>query len=139
MFAGDLDRERAAATLREHYVRGRLTTDELSERIASVVAARSGAELRGALSGLPVVPDVRELAAQARHGARTVLRGAMLVVFTSAYLFFSFVLLFVLALTALLHGVSATALAGFLVVWLVPTYLLTRLWHRKPHAQERQR
>jgi hypothetical protein len=32
----------------------------------------------------------------------------------------------------LLHGASASALAAFLVVWLVPTYLLSRLWHRTP-------
>jgi hypothetical protein len=139
VFAADHDRERAAAALREHYVRGRLTTDELSERMASVVAARSGAELRGALSGLPMLPDVRELAARARLSAKAVVRGAMLALFTGAYLLFSFALLFALGLTAALHGVSGTALVGFLVVWLVPTYLLMRVWHRKPRAQEKQR
>jgi hypothetical protein len=40
------------------------------------------------------------------------------------------VLLLVFGLTLLLNGASGTALVGFLLVWLVPTYLLSRLWHR---------
>jgi DUF1707 SHOCT-like domain len=51
MFAGDCDRERAAVTLREHYVRGRLTLDELSSRTGAVLTARTRAELRGASWG----------------------------------------------------------------------------------------
>ncbi len=54
----------------------------------------------------------------------------MLVVFTGAYIVFSFVLLLVFALTLLLSGASGTALVGFLLVWLVPTYLLSRVWRR---------
>jgi hypothetical protein len=45
---------------------------------------------------------------------------------------FSFALLVVFALTMLIHGISNGALVAFLVVWLVPTYLLSRLWHRRP-------
>jgi hypothetical protein len=55
----------------------------------------------------------------------------LVVVFTGAYLAFSFTLLVVLALTVVLHGTSVPVLAAFLIVWLVPTYLLSRLWHRK--------
>ena len=127
MFAGDRDRERAAAALREHYVRGRLTLDELSNRTGRVLRARTREDLRGALSGLPIMLDVS-------FAARSVVRGAMLVVFTAAYLVFSVALLLVFGLTLLIHGASASALLAFLVVWLVPTYLLTRLWRRRtPH------
>jgi hypothetical protein len=132
VFAGDRDRERAAATLREHYVRGRLSVDELSSRTGRVMTARSHAELRAALVGLPLLPDARELAAHGRSVAQAAVRGAVLFVFTGAYLLFSVVLLLVFALTLLIHGASMAALAGFLVVWLVPTYLLSRLWHRRP-------
>jgi hypothetical protein len=131
MFAGDGERERAAATLRENYVRGRLTLDELVSRSEQVVGARSRAELRAALSGLPLFPDARELAAQGRRLAQVTLRGATLVIVTGAYLGFCSALLLVLGLTLLIHGVSGSVLAGFLVVWLIPTYLLSRLWHRK--------
>ncbi len=130
--AGDRDREQAAAALREHYARGRLTLDELSDRIDQVLAARSRAELRSALSDLPLLPDARELASQGRTVVRAVARGAAVVVFTGAYLLFSLALLLVLGLTMLFQGASASTFLGFLVVWLVPTYLLSRLWHPRP-------
>jgi hypothetical protein len=124
VFAADHDRERAAAALREHYVRGRLTLDELSNRTGKVLRARTREDLRGALAGLPVLFDVS-------LAARSVARGAVLVVFTAAYLVFSLALLLVFGLTLLIHGASASELVGFLVVWLVPTFLLTRLWRRR--------
>lgn len=136
MLAGDRDRERATAALQEHYVGGRLTLEELSDRTGRVLAARSRTEIRRALSDLPVVPDPAELAARGRSLVQSVARGAMLVVFTGAYLVFSLVLLVVFGLTLLLDGASGSALVGFLLVWLVPTYLLSRLWHRPaPHRR----
>jgi hypothetical protein len=138
MFAGDRDRERAAVTLREHYVRGRLTLDEFSSRIGTVLTARSKEELGHALWGLPVslfavLPvglDPYELASRGRHVARAALRGALLVFLTGVYVLFSFSLLLVLGLTLLVHGASIAVLIGFLVVWLIPTWLLSRLWLR---------
>lgn len=127
MFAGDQDRDRAAATLREHYVRGRLTVDEFSARTARVLSARSRAEIRVALTGLPLLPDALTLGSYGRMFAR----GAMLAFFTAMYLLFSFILLLVFAGVLLMHGATTMTLVGFLVVWLVPTYLLTRLWRRK--------
>jgi Flp pilus assembly protein TadB len=73
-----------------------------------------------------------ELVERGRNAAETVLRGAVLVLFTGAYLVFSFALLLVFALTLLLHGASTAAVVAFLATWLVPTYLLFRLWHRRP-------
>jgi hypothetical protein len=137
VFAGDGDRERAAAALKEHYVRGRLTPDELSDRAARVVAARSRSELRTALTGLPPASP-RDLVAELPW-ARALARGAMLAIFTGAYLLFSFTLVLVLALTLIVHGASGTTLLGFLVVWLVPTYLLSRLWHRGQPRRLRRR
>jgi hypothetical protein len=131
VIAGDQDRERAAATLREHYVRGRLTVDELSSRIAYVLSARSRSEIRTAMGGLPLLPDAFGLAGYGRTFAQVAARGALLVFFTAAYLVFSFTLLLVFAITLLLQGATMMTLVGFLVVWLVPTYLLTRLWRRK--------
>jgi Domain of unknown function (DUF1707) len=131
VFAGDRDRERATAVLREHYVGGRLTLDEVSERIGRVLAARSQAELRSALAGLPGFPEACDLAARGRSVARSAIRAAALVVFTGAYLLFSMTLLLVFGLTLLLQGASGSMLLGFLLVWLVPTYFLTRLWRRK--------
>jgi hypothetical protein len=121
---GDQDRDRAAGTLREQYARGYLTLEELTRRIPRVVTARSRRDLRRALSGLSqeVVPRAPELN----------LRRALLVVFSGAYFVFTFTLLLLLALIALIQGISTAGLLVFLIVWLVPTYLLTRIWRGKP-------
>ena len=140
MLAADRDRERAAVALREHYARGRLTLEEFSSRTARVLSARSRDEIARALSGLPqslyyalpFLGDTRDLAVQGRSVAQAAVRGVLLVLFTGAYLVFSFALLLVLAITLLVHGASTPLLVAFLVVWLVPTYLLSRLWHRRP-------
>ena len=133
MYAGDSDRERAAATLRESYVDGRLTLDELSDRTELVLAARSRAVLRAALSGLPWLPE--ELAERGRSFVHTVARGALVVALTGAWLLFSFTLFIFFGLTLLFQGASGAALLGFLLVWLVPTYLLARLWHGRPQTR----
>jgi hypothetical protein len=132
MLAGDSERERAAAALREHYVRGCLTLEELSGRTERVLAARSRSDLRRALAGLPMFPDLRELAAQGRAAGRAALHTAALVVFTGAYLLFCLVLVVVLGFTLLIDGASTTELVAFLVIWLVPTFFLSRLWHSNP-------
>jgi DUF1707 SHOCT-like domain len=131
MYAADDDRERAAAKLREQYVRGRLTIDELSDRTGRVFAARSRSDIRTALAGLPLLPDAWVLAAQGRSFVQVAARGAMLLFFTSVYVIFTCTLLLIFALTMLFNGATGVTLLAFLVVWLVPTYLLTRLWRRK--------
>jgi hypothetical protein len=124
---GDGDRERAAASLRDHFVRGRLTLDELSERTELVLRARYRRELRRPLKGLPHW--------NARLAAESFTRAVTLVVFTGAWLMFSFMLLAVLGITLIVRGATAVELLAFLIVWLVPTYLLSRIWRRpRPHA-----
>lgn len=130
VFAGDRDRERATAALREHYARGRLTLDETSERTDRGRAARSRAGLRRALSDLPVLPSVRDFAGHGGSIVQAAVRGAVLVVLTGAYVLFSFALLLVFGLTVLVEGASGSVLLGFLLVWLIPTYLLSRVWRR---------
>jgi hypothetical protein len=122
VLAGDGDRERAVASLRDQFVRGRLTVEELSERTSLALRARSREELRRSLAGLPLV--------SVRAVGETAGRAAALVLFTGAWLLFSFMLLVVLGLTVLIHGATAIELAGFMLVWLVPTYLVSRVWRR---------
>jgi hypothetical protein len=52
----DEQRERAAAEIREHYAAGRLTDDELSERVQAAYSARTEQELGTALADLPKLP-----------------------------------------------------------------------------------
>jgi uncharacterized protein DUF1707 len=57
----DSDRERAVAALREHTVAGRLTLEELAERVGIALAARTRAELGGAVADLPSMTAAAEL------------------------------------------------------------------------------
>jgi hypothetical protein len=49
----DADRERVAAKLREHYAEGRLTSDELDERLSAALSAKTVGELRRVMADLP--------------------------------------------------------------------------------------
>jgi hypothetical protein len=118
--ASDADRERAVASLRDHFVQGRLRVDELSARCELALRARTQDQLRRALADLP--------ASGAHAIVRAIARGAALMLLTGAWLAFSFALLVLLGLVLLIHGASAIEFGGFLVVWLVPTYLLSRQW-----------
>src|SRR5580765_969231 len=71
VFAGDRDRERAAAALRDHYVRGRLSPEELTERIGHVLAARARGEIRHALWGSRSSPTWTSLRLGAAPRCRT--------------------------------------------------------------------
>jgi Domain of unknown function (DUF1707) len=50
---GDADREEVAAQLREHYADGRLTLEELNERLDQVFAAKTKADLNIVMRDLP--------------------------------------------------------------------------------------
>ena len=50
---GDADREAAAGQLREHYADGRLTLDELNERLDQTFAAKTKADLNTVMRDLP--------------------------------------------------------------------------------------
>ncbi|CNF17840.1 protein of uncharacterised function (DUF1707) [Mycobacterium tuberculosis] len=51
--ASDADRDRVAASLREHCALGRITMDELQERLDSVYASKTLGELQEITSDLP--------------------------------------------------------------------------------------
>ena len=115
--AGDVERRRAEATLREGYAGGYLTLEEFSRRTGRALSARSRWQLRRALFGLPratVLDSVHDVVA---------------VVVTGAYLVFTLALGLVLAV-ALLLGASVSTAVVFGLVWLVPTLLYVRLRRR---------
>jgi hypothetical protein len=53
MRVSDADRDAALAELSEHYQAGRLTTEEMEERSAQALAAKTGSDLTGLLADLP--------------------------------------------------------------------------------------
>jgi hypothetical protein len=52
----DQQREQAARELREHFAAGRLTEEELDERVQQVYSARTEGQLRALLADLPELP-----------------------------------------------------------------------------------
>lgn len=57
MRISDADRERVTARLREHYAEGRLTSDELEERITATLNAKTYGDLRRIMADLPEPPE----------------------------------------------------------------------------------
>jgi hypothetical protein len=52
----DADRERVAARLREHFAEGRLSSEELDERITAALSAKTFGDLRRTMADLPEPP-----------------------------------------------------------------------------------
>jgi hypothetical protein len=49
----DADREHVVERLREHYAAGRLTSDELDERVTAALSAKTYGDLRPVMTDLP--------------------------------------------------------------------------------------
>lgn len=49
----DSDRDRAAAQLRDYYAEGRLTNEELDERVTAALQAQTAGDLRRLMADLP--------------------------------------------------------------------------------------
>ena len=126
MRISDSDRDQAAAQLRDCYAEGRLTAEELDERVTATLNARTAGDLRRVMADLPspaVVqpgPDVPPYAAQAwglrrRRGPR-VLPLVLLLLFAAillpgGWVFFALVKVFLLFwLLVALVGLIGTAL-----------------------------
>jgi Flp pilus assembly protein TadB len=127
VLAGDRERERAAYELQRHYREGRLTVDELAQRLETALRARSCTQLRAVLSDLPGGgrwADPESLRNALRSPARAVRNGAILAGTAVIWLFWS-VSLFVAFVTWLAaNGPSLGALLVFPVLWCVSTWLL---------------
>lgn len=74
--ASDADRESATVRLRDHYAEGRLTQEELSERVTAALTARTFGDLRRLMADLPagiaseLSVNTRIRSSQGRSGAR---------------------------------------------------------------------
>lgn len=65
MRVSDADRERVTARLREHFAEGRLTSEELDERITAALSAKTFGDLRHIMTDLPDPAPVGPQAGQA--------------------------------------------------------------------------
>jgi len=68
--ASDADRERVTARLRDHFAEGRLTREELDERVAAALDAKTFGDLRPIMADLPGPAPVMAGAGPAPRGVR---------------------------------------------------------------------
>src|SRR6266699_1105336 len=110
VLVGDRERDRAAYELQRHYREGRLSADELAQRLETALRARNGAQLRSALSELPAAWSRVDVVRTARNAA--ILAGTVVVwmVWNAALL-----IAFVAWLAA--NGPSVGAFLAFPLVW----------------------
>jgi hypothetical protein len=129
---GDRDRERAATQLTQHYVRGRLSLDELTERLDLALSARRDGEVREAFRGLEA--PWHEHAAVARRGIeagwREARRIALAAALWSLWWIASLFLLVAFLASALANRLSWTNTAVVLAVWLLATIAVRRTTRR---------
>lgn len=132
----DGDRDRASEALRGHYQRGRLSVDELAERLDVALSARTSRELRTAFRGLPSPWSPGELASTfegaTRAASRVLLFLALAGVWSMASLFL--LVAFVVVLAA---GASAAAQVAVPALWIAVSYLAWRAWKRPSDARTR--
>ena len=125
----DADRERASESLRRHYARGRLSFDELSDRVELAVRADTNGDLRTALEGLPAPWHPSEVAPRATAAGHAAARVLLFVVLAALWSIVSFVLLIVF-LVVLATDASATTELAVPALWAALTYLMVRAWRR---------
>jgi Domain of unknown function (DUF1707) len=128
MRVSDADREAVTARLRDHYAEGRLTQDELDERVSAALGAKTFGDLRALTTDLPgPVPVPPRTAARPPWGGppwRHRHRPPVL-------------LLALLASLVLLTSGGGWVLFGLfrliLVFWLVSTLVRIALGYRRGH------
>jgi hypothetical protein len=125
---GDQERERAAEQLRRHFVHGRLSVEELTDRLGVALAARRRSEVRVALAELP---------STWREQAR---RALVLVAIWLAWWTASLVLLVGFVATVVIHGLTLTGVVLFPALWLACTLAAIRTARRgRPARRQLQR
>jgi hypothetical protein len=115
---GDRERDRAVELLKRHYVRGRLTAEELGERVELALGARRDGEVRLALAELPAARG--DQVGGMRAGLDAMWRAAGRAAFVVAV----WTLWWAASLVLLIGFVSAIVLRGFSPV----TIALPALW-----------
>ena len=118
---GDPERDRAAHELQRHYREGRLSLDELAQRLETALRAHNRGQLRSALNDLPGRwADSGVL----RSPARTLRNGAILAATAVLWMFWSVGMLAAFVAWLAANGPSLGALLVFPAVWFGLSWLL---------------
>jgi hypothetical protein len=126
MLVGDRERDRTARELQRHYREGRLTTEELAQRLETALRARNGAQLRSALKELPAVrwADSEVVREALRAPGRTVRNAGILVGTAVIWSFWSIGMLVAFVAWLAAHGPSLGALLVFPLLWFGLSWVL---------------
>jgi hypothetical protein len=124
---GDPERDRAATELQRHYREGRLSVDDLAQRLETVLHARNAGQLRSALRELPSLERwaAPEAVRQAMRSPARSLRNAAILVGTAVVWFFWSIGKLVAFIAWLAgNGPSLGALLVFPLLWFAVSWLL---------------
>jgi hypothetical protein len=122
-YVSDRERERAATALRRQYLVGRLSSEQLAERVGRALVARDRRDLRAVFAGLPPVwRDGDEV----RRVALAVKRTAVLAALAAAWLAATLVLLVAFGVDVAARGLRLSDAVAFALLWLATTLLVRR-------------
>jgi len=127
MLVGDPERDRATHELQRHYREGRLSADELADRLETALRARNAGQLRAALKELPglerwAAPEaVRQVL---RSPARSVRNVAILAGTAVVWVFWSIGMLVAFVAWLVANGPSLGSFVVFPLLWFVVSWLL---------------
>jgi hypothetical protein len=127
MLVGDRERDRTAQELQRHYREGRLTTEELAQRLETALRARDGAQLRSALKELPGAvwwADSEAVREVMRSPGRVVRNAAILAGTAVVWTFWSIGMLVAFVAWLAANGPSLGALLVFPLLWFGVSWLL---------------
>jgi Domain of unknown function (DUF1707) len=130
---GDRDRELATVALRRHFVAGRLSASELSDRVDVTLRARSRADLDRAMRGLPLVwEDLPAGVHVAAHKLRRIVhRAALLFALVGLWLIVSFALALALGLALVAGAPPSTAVGAYLVGFALMSFACWGVWRHR--------
>ena len=127
MRVGDRDRELAASALRKHYLSGRLSTDELEERVGLSLEAQSRRDLNRALKGLPLVWEDLRVPQRLQRSAE---RGRLFLRLVRSWFKVNVLLAAALAVALLVGAPIAATVGAAVLAWSIATYAFWRFWLR---------
>jgi Domain of unknown function (DUF1707) len=130
---GDRDRELASAALRRHFLAGRLSVAELSDRVEITLQARTRADLDTAMQGLPLVwEDLPAGVHVAAHKLRRVARRVrLLLALVGLWLIVSFALALALGIALVAGAPPSTALGVYLVAFALMSLASWGVWRHR--------
>jgi len=127
VLVGDYERDRAANELQRHYREGRISTDELAQRLETALRARDAGQLRSALSELPGAwrgADSEAVREALRSPVRTLRNAAILAGTAALWVFWSIGMLVAFVAWLAANAPSLAALLVFPLLWFAASWLL---------------